>query len=128
MSYVTAEREVLVRSGAPADVLSRHRDGLVRRGRWIDPEAQEDIRFRGGWALAWRTSKKPIRGLVQAVPRQDGVIVRISIHDAAIGAQVAMLGLEHRQYQALIDRELNEIQRDVESGDTFPVVTETRAP
>ena len=54
--------------------------------------------------------------------------MRISIHDAAIGAQVAMLGLEHRQYQALIDRELNEIQRDVESGDTFPVVTETRAP
>jgi hypothetical protein len=128
MSYVTAERELLVRSGTPADVLSRVRDGLVGRGRWIDPDAPEDIRFRGGWALAWRTSKKPIRGLVQVVPRQDGVIVRISIQDAAIGAQIAMLGFERRQYAALIDRELNEIQRDVERGETFPAVTETRAP
>ena len=126
--YVTAERELLVRSGTPADVLSRVRDGLVRRGRWIDPEAQEDIRFRGGWALAWRTSKKPIRGSVQAVRRGNGVIVRISVRDAAIGAQVAMFGFERRQYEAVIDRELNEIQRDVERDGTVPVVAETRAP
>ena len=54
--------------------------------------------------------------------------MRISVHDAAIGAQVAMFGFERRQYEALIDRELNEIQRDVERDGTVPVVTETRAP
>lgn len=117
MSYVTAQRELLVHTGTRDDVLSRVRDGLVRRGRRIDSGTQEGIRFRSGWALAWRTSKKPIRGLVEVVGRDDGAIVQISIRDAAIGAQVAMLRFERRQYEALIDRELNEIQQDVERGD-----------
>lgn len=121
MSYVSAKREFLVGTGAPADVLSRVRDGLVRRGRWIDPGSQEDIRFRGGWALAWRTSKKPIRGLVQVERRDDGAIVRIAIDDAAVSAQVVMLGFERRQYEAVIDRECNAIQLDVERGDTLPL-------
>jgi hypothetical protein len=127
MSYVTAKRELLVHTGSPADVLLRVRDGLVRRGRRIDPGSQEGIRFRGGWALAWRTSKKPIRGLVQVERRDDGAIVQISIHDAAIGSQVAMFGFERRQYEAVIDRELNEIQLDVERGDALPDVAQARA-
>jgi hypothetical protein len=82
----------------------------------------EEIRFRGGWALAWRTSKKPIRGLVQIEGRDDGVLVQMSIRDAAIGVQVAMLGFERRQYEAVIDSELHEIQMDVERVDADPVV------
>jgi hypothetical protein len=114
MPYVTAQRELLASTGTPADVLSRVREGLVHRGRRIDTGAQEEIRFRGGWALAWRTSQKPIRGVVQAERRDDGVRVQVSIRDAAIGAQVVMLGFERRQYAAVIDRELDDIQMDVE--------------
>jgi hypothetical protein len=86
----------------------------MRRGRRIDVDAEDGVQFRGGWALAWRTSRKPIRGSVQIEPRDDGVLVRTTIHDAAISAQVTMLGFERRQYEAVINGELNEIQTDVE--------------
>jgi hypothetical protein len=55
--------------------------------------------------------------VVEVEPRDDGVLVRTSISDAAIGAQVAMLGFERRQYEAIIDRELDAIQTDNEGGD-----------
>jgi hypothetical protein len=126
MSYVTAQRELSVGTGTPADVLSWVRDGLVRRGRRIDEGPQEAIRFRGGWGLAWRTSQKPIRGLVQVHRRDAGTVVQISIHDAAIGAQVVMLAFERRQYEAVMERELNEIQMDVERGETPAVVDSAR--
>jgi hypothetical protein len=114
MRRVTGQRELPVQARDPADVLSRVRDGLVRRGRRIDAGALEGIRFGGGRPLAWRTSKKPIRGLVEIERRDRDFVVRISIRDAAIEAQVAMLGFERRQYEAVIDGELNAIQIDVE--------------
>jgi hypothetical protein len=52
MPWVTAQRELLVHTETATDVLSRVRDGLVRRGRRVDEAVQEGIRFRGGWALA----------------------------------------------------------------------------
>jgi hypothetical protein len=117
MERQTAERELLVRGGTPADMLARVRDGLERRGRWIDPRAQDGIEFRGGWALAWRTSRKPIRGVVRAVTGADGTVVRISIRDAAISGQLVRLAFEHRQYETVIERELDAIQQDAERGD-----------
>jgi hypothetical protein len=98
----------------------------VRRGRWVDPRNQEGIRFRGGWALAWRTSSKPISGLVKLDGAEPELVVRISIRDAAIRAQVAMFGFERRQYEAAIDRELNEIQFDVERADALPGAASAR--
>jgi hypothetical protein len=117
---VTGHRELVVHARNPADVLARVREGLVRRGRWIDPCNQEGIRFRGGWALAWRTSSKPISGQVKLDRAEHELVVRISIKDAAIRAQVAMFGFERRQYEAAIGRELNEIQFDLERADAAP--------
>ena len=116
MERQTAERELLVRGETAADLLARVRAGLERRGRWIDPRSQDGLEFRGGWALAWRTSSKPIRGVVHAVDETDGTRVRIFISDAAISGQVVRLGFEHRQYETVIDRELNAIQQDAEAG------------
>ena len=98
-----------------ADVLARVRDGLVRRGRWIDPRVNEGVGFKGGWALAWRTSGKPIAGSVRIDGAAPEFVVHVSIRDAAVRAQLSMFGFERRQYAAAIDRELNEIQRDVEA-------------
>jgi len=117
MERQTAERELLVRGDTTDDVLARLRAGLERRGRWIDPRTQDGIEFRGGWALAWRTSSKPIRGVVHAVDETDGTRVRIFIRDAAISGQVVRLRFEHRQYETVIDRELNAIQQDAERVD-----------
>ncbi len=113
MERQTAERELLVRGETSAAVLARVHDGLERRGRWIDPGSKDGIEFRGGWALAWRTSSKPIRGVVRAVDEPDGTIVRISIRDAAISGQVVRLAFEHRQYETAINRELDAIGQDV---------------
>jgi hypothetical protein len=116
MERQTAARELLVRGQTPADVLARVREGLEHRGRWVDPRSQDGIEFRGGWALAWRTSSKPIRGVVHAVDEPDGTRVRIFIRDAAISGQVVRLGFEHRQYETVIDHELDAIQQDAERG------------
>lgn len=116
MERQTAEREVLVGRDTPADVLARVRDGLERRGRWIDPQAQDGIEFRGGWTLAWRTSSKPIRGVVHALAGADGTVVRIWIRDAAFSGQLVRLAFEHRQYETVIERELDAIQQDAERG------------
>ena len=43
--------------------------------------------------------------------------MHVSICDTAIGAQVAMLGFGRRQYEAVVDRELDQIQEDVERND-----------
>ena len=118
MERQTAEREVLVRGETTGDVLARVRAGLERRGRWIDPRSQDGIEFRGGWALAWRTSSKPIRGVVRAADGAEGTMVRISIRDAAVSGQLVRLAFEHRQYETAIDRELNAIQQDAEQGDS----------
>ena len=117
MERQTAERELLVRGETTADVLARVRAGLERRGRWIDPSSQDGIEFRGGSALAWRTSSKPIRGVVHAADETDGTKVRIFISDAAISSQVVRLGFEHRQYETAMERELDAIQQDTERGD-----------
>lgn len=117
MERQTAERELLVRGEASGPVLARVRDGLRRRGRWVEERAQDGIEFRGGWALAWRTSRKPIRGVVHAVDGPNGTIVRIAIRDAAISAQLVRLAFEHRQYETVIDRELDAIRTDAEHGE-----------
>ena len=116
MERQTAERELLVHRETSADVLARVREGLERRGRWIDPKSLDGVEFRGGWALAWRTSSKPIRGVVRAVDEPDGAVVRISIRDAAISGQLVRLAFEHRQYETVINREVNAIQQDAEHG------------
>ena len=126
MSWVADQRELLVPTGTAADLLSRVRDGLVRRGRRVYGGAQDDIQFRGGWALAWWTAKKPIRGVVHVEPRDHGVVVQISICDAAIGAQVAMFGFERRQYETVVARELDQIQEDVERNDA-PTAAQARS-
>jgi hypothetical protein len=118
MERQTAERELLVRGETSAAVLARVRDGLRRRGRWIDPGAQDGIEFRGGWALAWRTSNKPISGVVHAVDGPDGTIVRIAIRDAAISAQLVRLAFEHRQYETVIHCELDAIRKDAENSES----------
>ncbi len=115
--FVHGERELVVRGQEPADVLAWVRDGLIRRRRWIDARVTEGIAFRGGWGLAWRTSQKPIAGSVHAGSRDHDVVVRVAIRDAAVGAQIVMLGFERRQYESMINRELDAIQLDVERAD-----------
>jgi hypothetical protein len=112
---VTGQREFVVHARDPAEALARVRDGLVRRGRWIDPRVKGGIGFKGGWALAWRTSSKPISGLVTLGSAEPEPVVHISIRDGAVQAQMYMFGFERRQYEAAIDQELNAIQRDVEA-------------
>lgn len=117
MPWVSRQRELRLHAADPAEVLSRVRDGLVGRKRVIRTGGPEDIVFRGGWLLAVRTSNKPIRGAVEVAGAGEDVVLRISISDAAMSGQVAMLGFERRQYEAVIDRELSAIQSDVERGD-----------
>jgi len=122
MVYVTAQRQLLVRTGTPADVLSRIRDGLVRRGRRIDSDAEEGIRFRGGWGLAWRTaqrvsamSRRVLAGIIvlalliyapaasATFPGRDGIIalpvnhIPYVIGIARVGASGRAVSLESRK-------------------------------
>lgn len=111
-SRVTGERDVPVDGSDPAEVLNRVRDGLIRRGRWVDPRVKDGVGFRGGWALAWRTASKPISGVVRISGDRDPT-AHIAIRDAAIRAQLAMFGFERRQYRTTIDHELEQIQLDI---------------